>query len=33
MKPVCKYPGHLTVFAVGAILYAITLINFLGDVL
>jgi len=33
MKQVCKYPGHLTVFAVGAVLYVITLVNFLNDVL
>jgi hypothetical protein len=30
---VCKYPGFLTAFAVGGVLYAITLINFLNEVL
>ena len=33
MKQVCKYPGHLVVFAVGTVMYIVTLINFLGDVL
>jgi len=33
MKQVCKFPGHLTAFALGAIMYVITLVHFLGEVL
>jgi len=33
LKQVCKYPGHLTVFVIGAVMYVVTLVNFLGEVL
>lgn len=33
MNKICKYPGHLVVFAVGGIMYTVTLVNFLNDIL
>jgi len=33
LKQVCKFPGHLTVFALGVIMYVVTLVHFLDEVL
>jgi hypothetical protein len=29
----CKFPGHLAAFALGGIMYVVTLVHFLGEVL